>query len=156
MSRTLTLVAPFAFPYFFLRRCSVPAPSCFTTRSPSMVCSVPFCSSNTKLGKLWPFFLVPQKPGYGTWLLPSPSIISSVSRPRVASLILFLFVCIRNFGSTSSIFLLSKILDIEPLPPFLIPSLLPRTMLRLSPSLLTCFPCSVVLTQILRSDTILG
>ena len=144
MNLSQTLVAPFTFPNFFLLRCSVPASSFFTFSSPCMVWSVPFRSSAPRLGKLWPFFLVPQKPGY-----------VSLCR-RVASLILFLFVCIRNFGSPSSIFLRPKILDIEPLLPFLIPSLLPRTMLRLSPSLLTCFPCSVVLTQILRSDTILG
>ena len=132
VSLSQTFVAPFTFSLFVLLRCSSQH-LLFTSRSPGTVWSVPFRSSAPSLGKLWPSFLVPQKPGYGTWLLPSPSIFSSVSRPRVASLILFLFVCIRNFGSPSSIFLRSKILDTEPLLPFLIPSLLPRTMLRLSP-----------------------
>ena len=107
------------------------------------MCSVPFCSSVSRLGKLWPFFLVPQKPGYGTWLLPSPSIISSVSRSPCGFADPFPF---RVYETLK----VQVLLFFAPKPGYRTCTFLPYPIFTssddapfLSPSLLTCSPCSV-------------
>ena len=155
VSLSQTFVAPFTFSHFVLLRSSVPAFSFFSCRSPCMVWSVPFRSSALRLGKLW----LPSCPSK-TWI-----------RNLVTAVAFHLFLCLSSpcgFADPIPIRLYSKLWKpkclFSPVQNlgFCTFSSLPYPILTPSddaPSfspLLTCFPCSVVLTQILRSDTILG